>query len=119
MQVWRRMEVGGRVTVDEARAFLRDLGATKRALGGQVRLGADAAGWLLAPPEARLARPDRVEWVAAGRYVARARRPSRLAIESSAGETNGLTAEDAERGAERLIAKGGGRLWIAGCAQAA
>jgi hypothetical protein len=38
------------------------------ALDGQLRIGPDAIVWTFAPPEARLARPDRIEWHAQRDY---------------------------------------------------
>jgi hypothetical protein len=63
------VDVGQQVTRGQALAFLLELGAARRALGGQLLVGPDAAGWLLAPPEARLVRPIRVEWQAARAYA--------------------------------------------------
>jgi hypothetical protein len=61
----RGVDVGQQVTRGQALAFLLELGAARRTLGGQLLVGADAAGWLLAPPEARLVRPILIGWQAA------------------------------------------------------
>jgi hypothetical protein len=64
----RGVEVGQQVTRGQALAFLLERGAARRTLGGQLLVGADAAGWLLAPPEARLVRPIYIGWQAARAY---------------------------------------------------
>jgi hypothetical protein len=63
------VEVGQQVTRGQALAFLLGLGAARRTLGGQLLVGADVAGWLLAPPEARLVRPIFIGWRAARAYA--------------------------------------------------
>jgi hypothetical protein len=63
------VDSGQQVTRGQALAFLLELGAARRALGGQLLVGPDAAGWLLAPPEARLVRPIRIVWQAARAYA--------------------------------------------------
>jgi hypothetical protein len=63
------VDVGLQVTRGQALAFLLERGAARRALGGQLLVGADAAGWLLAPPEARLVRPISIGWQAARAYA--------------------------------------------------
>jgi hypothetical protein len=55
-------------TEAEARAFIEQRGASRPALGGQLLVGVDSGGWLMGPPESRLARPDRIEWRAAEAY---------------------------------------------------
>ncbi len=62
------MQRGAIVSETEARAFLEQRGASRPALGGQLLVGGAAAGWLMGPPESRLARPDRIEWEARGEY---------------------------------------------------
>ena len=64
------MKVGRQVTRGQALAFLLERGAARRTLGGQLLVGADAAGWLLAPPEARLVRPIYIAWQATRAYAA-------------------------------------------------
>jgi hypothetical protein len=63
------VEVGQQVTRGQALAFLLELGAARRTLDGQLLVGADAAGWLLAPPEARLVRPISIGWQAERAYA--------------------------------------------------
>lgn len=65
------MDVGQQVSHVQARAFLLELGAARPELGGQLLVGLHAAGWLLAPPEARLVRPDRIGWQAQRAYAER------------------------------------------------
>jgi hypothetical protein len=65
------MDVGQQVTHVQARAFLLELGAARPELGGQLRVGSDVAGWLLAPPEARLVRPNWIRWEAQRAYAGR------------------------------------------------
>ena len=63
------MQVGQQVTRGQALAFLLERGAARRTLGSQQLVGADAAGWPLAPPEARLVRPIYIGWQAARAYA--------------------------------------------------
>ena len=65
------MDIGQQVTHVRARAFLLELGAARPELGGQLLVGLHAAGWLLAPPEARLVRPNRIDWQAQRAYAER------------------------------------------------
>jgi Immunity protein Imm1 len=63
------VDVGQQVRHVQARAFLLEVGAARPELGGQLLVGVHAAGWLLAPPEARLVRPNRIGWQAQRDYA--------------------------------------------------